>query len=192
MGAERKRAISNYRREHIMPKPKPPIFKSIAALGVLAALGGSAIAQTAMPPQSSGRFTMHPADGGMLRLDTETGSMSMCKAQTGGQGTGQGTGQWTCQSLPDERAALDKEIGRLAQENKDLQGAVKRLEDLAGIPQDKPNGNRRAEAPRFPTDKLPTPDDVDKAMSYFQSMLKKFKEKLKDIEDLDGRRTERL
>ncbi len=150
-----------------------------------APLTGSVLAQSTMPPQTSGRFTMHPANGGMLRLDTETGTMSMCKAQA--------DGQWSCQSLPDERAALDKEIGRLAQENKDLQGSVKRLEDLAGIPSDKPRSDRRAEAPHFPSpDKLPTPDDVDKAMTYLQSMLKKFKEKLRDFEDLERKPTQRL
>jgi hypothetical protein len=173
---------------------KTAILRRTVAAVTLAAVGGAivvpmSLAQTAMPPQTSGRFTMHPADGGMLRLDTETGTMSMCKAQAGGQASG----QWTCQSLPDERAALDKEIGRLAQENKDLQGAVKRLEDLAGIPADKPRSDRRAEAPKFPSaDKLPSPDDVDKAMSYLQSMLKKFKEKLKDFDEPSGRRTERL
>lgn len=172
-----------------------PKHARFAALVMLSAFGGFALVHAVqaqspaqpspMPPQSSGRFTMHPADGGMLRLDTETGTMSVCKAQAGGQ--------WSCQSLPDERAALDKEIGRLAQENKDLQGAVKRLEDLAGIPSEKPKSDRRAEGPKFPgPEKLPTPDDVDKAMSYLQSMLKKFKEKLKDFENLEGKRTERL
>ncbi len=181
-----------------MHKPKLNRFRDLVAVCGLAGLSCAlaadvCLAQAAMPPQSTGRFTMHPVDGGMLRLDTETGTMSMCKAHSG-QGAGQGaSGQWACQSLPDERAALDKEIGRLSQDNKDLQGAVKRLEDLAGIPSDTPKGDRRAGAPKFPsTDKLPTPDDVDKAMSYLQSMLKKFKEKLKDFEDLDGKRTERL
>lgn len=162
-----------------------------AGTGMLALAAGALIgvqavdAQTPAPPmapQSSGRFTMHPADGGMLRLDTETGTMSMCKAQQGGR--------WVCQTLPDERAALDKEIGRLAQENRDLQAAVKRLEDLNGIPSDR---NRRADGPHFPSpDKLPTPEDVDKAMTYLQSMLKKFKEKLKDFEDLDSKTPQRL
>ena len=159
----------------------PKLLQSFTLLAVLVT-AGAAVAQTTMPPQTTGRFTMHPADGGMLRLDTETGTMSMCKSQTGGQAGG----QWTCQSLPDERAALDKEIVRLAQENKDLQGAVKRLEDLAGIPSETKPG-QRADKP-----KLPTPDDVDKAMTYLQGMLKKFKEKLRDFEDLDGKRTEKL
>jgi hypothetical protein len=143
------------------------------------ALTTVALAQPASPPQPGGRFTMHPADGGMIRLDTDSGTMSMCKARNG---------QWQCESMPDERAALDKEIVRLAKENEDLKGAVKRLEDLAGIPSDKPQQRKGGMS------QLPGPEDVDKAMSYLQGMLKKFKEKLKEFEDLEGsgKKTERL
>jgi hypothetical protein len=146
------------------------------AVGMLA---GVAYAQTSQPA-TGGRFTMHPADGGMLRLDTETGVMSMCKSSTGGQ--------WQCESLPDERAALDKEIARLANENKDLQASVKRLEELNGIPTDKPQ-KRADNGLGVP---MPGPEDVDKAMTYLQSMLKKFKEKIREFEDLDGKKAERL
>jgi hypothetical protein len=167
------------------PMRMPVMAVSLAAVFLLPNLAAPTRAQTAMTPQTTGRFTMHPVEGGMLRLDTETGGMSLCKAQTGGQ--------WSCTTLPDERSALDQEIGRLTQENKELLGAIKRLEDLAGLPPDPTKPGRRAEAPKFPNaDKLPTPEDVDKAMSYLQGMLKKFKEKLKDFEDLDGKRIERL
>jgi hypothetical protein len=140
----------------------------------------SSLAQTS-PPVQGGRFSMHPADGGMIRLDGETGTMSMCKPRNG---------QWQCESLPDERAALDKEITRLAKENQDLQGAVKRLEELAGIPSDKPKSKSGGAMSQ-----LPGPEDVDKAMSYLQGMLKKFKEKIREFEDLEGgsgKKSERL
>ena len=153
---------------------------AIAVLG-LAAVNGIALAQSTLPPSGGGRFSMHPADGGMLRLDGETGTMSMCKSQSGGQ--------WACQALPDERAALDKEIARLAQENRDLQASVKRLEDLNGIPSDKPQKRADRGLGNVP---LPGPEDVDKAMSYLHGMVKKFKEKLKEFEDLEGKRTEKL
>ena len=130
---------------------------------------------------------MHPADGGVIRLDTQTGNMSMCKSRS--------EGSWQCESLPDERAALQLELDRLVNENKELHGSVKRLEDLAGIPEDK----RERQAGRGPeTEKgigrlpLPTEADVDQAMNYIRGMLKKFKDKLKEFEDLDGKRTEKL
>lgn len=156
------------------------LIRAATVATLLAASAVAALAQ-ATPPQAGGRFTMQPVDGGVLRLDTENGTLSMCKSRSG---------TWECQSMPDERAALDKEIQRLAKENEELKGAVKRLEDLAGIPSDKPQAKRGPGVSG-----LPGPEDVDKAMTYLQSMLKKFKEKLKEFEDLDphgGRKTERL
>ena len=44
----------------------------------------------------------------MIRLDTRTGAVSTC--------TNSGNG-WACYAVPDERAALDAEIGRLEADN---------------------------------------------------------------------------
>jgi hypothetical protein len=161
-------------------------LKTIAVSGVFASslVAPFAWAQSS-PSTAGGRYSMHPADGGVIRLDTQTGGISMCKARA--------EGQWQCEALADERTALQQEIDRLANENKDLQSAVKRLEDLAGIPEDK----RERHAGKVPDRSigrvpLPTEEDVDQAMTYLRGMLKKFKDKLKEFEDLDGKRTEKL
>jgi prefoldin subunit 5 len=99
--------------------------------------------------------------------------MSMCRDKTG---------QWACETLPDERAALEKEIERLTTENRDLYGSIKKLEEIAGVPDAKPKASVQ----------LPTEEDVDKAMSYIQRMFKKFREKLKEFEEPDGKQTQRL
>ena len=90
-----------------MIKPKMPV-RSIRAVSLTALAIGVAMtvpvlvqAQSSMPAGSPGRFTMHPADGGVLRLDTQTGALSMCK---------QVSGSWTCSILPDDRAALTAEL----------------------------------------------------------------------------------
>lgn len=57
----------------------------------------------APPPEATG-FTMQPVEGGLMRLDTRTGAMSFCAARAGA---------WTCEAVPDDRAALEAEIGRL-------------------------------------------------------------------------------
>lgn len=57
----------------------------------------------APPPETTG-FTMQPVEGGLMRLDTRTGAMSFCAQRAGG---------WTCEAVPDDRAALEAEIGRL-------------------------------------------------------------------------------
>lgn len=156
-------------------------FRTAAALLCVATLVPTTVFAQAAPPATGGRFTMQPVEGGVLRLDTDNGTLSMCK---------QRSGSWECQSTPDERAALDKEIQRLAKENDELKGAVRRLEELAGIPSDKPQAKRGGGVSG-----LPGPEDVDKAMTYLNSMLKKFREKLKEFEDIEpgsGRKSERL
>jgi hypothetical protein len=142
----------------------------LAAGGMVALSCALASAQSSMPAGSPGRFTMHPADGGVLRMDTQTGALSMCR---------QVTGSWSCTALPDDRTSMTTEIDRLKAENAELKSSVKRLEELAGVPAGADDGKSR------PGTQLPTEEDVDKAMSYVQRMLKKFKEKLRELEDTD-------
>ena len=147
---------------------------TLAAASVAVAVSSlvPAFAQSSMPAGSPGRFTMHPADGGVLRMDTQTGALSMCK---------QVAGSWTCAMLPDDRTAVTAEIDRLKTENAELKSSVKRLEDLAGVPGG--TGVEPGEDKRHSGVTMPTEEDVDKAMSYVQRMLKKFKEKLRELED---------
>jgi hypothetical protein len=52
----------------------------------------------------SARFSFRTVDGGLLRLDSETGQVAFCSARGPG---------WACETVPEDRAAFDKEIGRL-------------------------------------------------------------------------------
>ena len=61
--------------------------------------------------RENGRFALSPIPDGVIRLDTRTGDVSTC--------SNSGTG-WACYAVPDERAALDAEIGRLQAENEKL------------------------------------------------------------------------
>jgi hypothetical protein len=77
------------------------ISAGLAAV-VLLASAQAACAQT-LPADENGRYTLSATDNGYLRLDTRTGAVSICTSKGG----------WTCRVVPDERAALDQEIGRL-------------------------------------------------------------------------------
>jgi uncharacterized small protein (DUF1192 family) len=59
---------------------------------------------------------MSTTSDGVIRLDTRTGSISTCN-NAGGMG-------WSCYSVPDERAAMDAEIGRLQAENERLRAQL--------------------------------------------------------------------
>jgi hypothetical protein len=61
------------------------------------------------------RFTYHRIDDGYLRLDLRSGAVATCRQREAG---------WTCTLAPDERAALDNEIGRLQRENAALKNAL--------------------------------------------------------------------
>ena len=158
------------------------------AAGLAVAMGGLAFAQTpAAEGERPGRFIMQPVEGGILRMDTESGAMSLCTRQAG---------SLACAPVADERGT-PREIERLGRENQELRAELKRLEELLGHggdrgfgdkgPGDKGMGGDR-QARRSPKFELPSEEDVDKALGYLDRMLKKFRERMRDF-DGGGRGT---
>src|SRR6202165_4417696 len=85
-----------------------------AALIVCFAGVGSVKAQS-MPDIENGRYSLAPVADGVIRLDTRTGAVSTCNNSGAG---------WACYAVPDERAALDAEIGRLQAENEKMKAEL--------------------------------------------------------------------
>ena len=83
-----------------------------AAVVALGCMLGPVAAEDSPPEGDKGRYTMSATPDGVIRLDTRTGSISTC-SNTAGSG-------WSCYAVPDERAAMDAEIGRLQAENEKL------------------------------------------------------------------------
>jgi hypothetical protein len=158
----------------------------ISGLGVFP---GSAAAQS-MPDAENGRYALSPVADGVVRLDTRTGAVSTCS------NTGAG---WACYSVPDERAALDAEIGRLQADNErskaeleksrtELEKSKTELEKLKAeltgkieeaLPKTdslkKPEpkvaeGERRIEIP------LPSDRDMDRVMSFLEQAWRRLVE----------------
>jgi hypothetical protein len=82
-----------------------PLVLAVAGTMLLC---GPVLAQGAQPENEDSRFSFFRADGGYLRLDGRTGQVSLCTRREVG---------WLCQALPEERAALEAEIGRLQGDN---------------------------------------------------------------------------
>ena len=82
-------------------------------------LAAPAFAQST-PDSENGRFTFSPTADGVLRLDTRNGSLASCHNRVAG---------WSCYAVPDERAALDAEIGKLQRENTQLKDNLARFKD---------------------------------------------------------------
>src|SRR3954447_19744923 len=86
-----------------------------AAFTAMMTIGGGCLVAQSAPDSENGRYSMTPIPEGVLRLDSRTGTVSTC--------TRSGAG-WACYAVPDERTALDAEIGRLQAEVETLKGRL--------------------------------------------------------------------
>ena len=142
---------------------------SVAAAAVAIFLGANAALAQSMPDTENGRYALSPAADSVLRLDTRTGAVSTCNNHS--------TAGWACYAVPDERAALDAEIGRLQAENEKLKADLSQREptvtgkteealpksDSLKKPEPKiAEGERKIEIP------LPSDRDMDRMMSFLE------------------------
>lgn len=134
----------------------------------------------AMAPSSqaaSGRYQMTPVEDGFMRLDTQTGAVSICKNKDG---------KVTCKLAEDGADKYAKDIDALKQENQKLRGEVERLEQHFGLETNKNKpGQPNDLAPPVPpstTFKVPREEDVDQMFNYIEGMLNKFRERLRRLE----------
>jgi hypothetical protein len=148
---------------------------------------GTALAQS-MPDAENGRYALSPVTNGVLRLDTRTGAASICADK--------GTG-WACYAMPDERAALDEEIGRLQKDNEALQAQLAQREASVGGKTDEPlpksdslkksepklaEGEHRLEIP------LPSDRDMDRMMGFVEQAWRRLVEMANRMQkDVSGR-----
>ena len=111
----------------------------------------------------------------MVRLDTRTGTVSNCSNSSAG---------WACYAVPDERKALDEEIGRLQAENEKLKTQLAAREpakndgkgDNKQAAPDVADGQRKIEIP------LPSDQDMDRVMSFVQRAWKRLVEMANQVQ----------
>ena len=151
-------------------------FWLILAAAVLAVgLGGHARAG-ALPDTDNGRYALSPLADGVLRLDTRTGAVSTCSNSGAG---------WACYAVPDERAALDAEIGRLQADNEKMKAQLAEREPTVSGKIEEPlpksdslkksepkvaEGERKIEIP------LPSDRDMDRIMSFVEQAWRRLVE----------------
>jgi hypothetical protein len=151
-------------------------FSTVFAAAMICIGGiGAAAAQT-MPDTDNGRYALSPVADGVIRLDTRTGAVSTC--------SNTGTG-WACYTVPDERQALDTEIGRLQADNEKLKAELAAREPTVSGKIDEPlpktdqlkkpepkvaEGQRKIEIP------LPSDRDMDRMMSFLEQAWRRLVE----------------
>jgi hypothetical protein len=161
---------------------------SILAVALTAGLGGTALAQSA-PDTENGRYALSPAADSVLRLDTRTGTVSICNNSSGAG--------WGCYAVPDERAALDAEIGRLQADNEKLKAQLEARDPVVtgkieealpksdSLKKGEPkvaDGGRKIEIP------LPSDQDMDRMMSFLEKAWRRLIDMANRLQkDVSGR-----
>ena len=169
-------------------------FSKLVVLAFCLAGTGHALAG-ALPETENGRYALSPTGDGVLRLDTRTGAISTCNNSGAG---------WACYAVPDERAAMDNEIGRLQADNEKLKAENERLKaDLASREPTVPGkieevlpksdslkkgepkvaeGERKIEIP------LPSDRDMDRMMSFLERAWRRLIEMANRVQrDVNGK-----
>jgi hypothetical protein len=125
-------------------------------------LASPVFADDAPPPNEGGRCTFSKSADGFLRLDSQTGEVSVCSQRAVG---------WACLVAPEDRAALETQIARLRSEN----AALKKDILSRGLPL--PSG-AAPEPPAArdggPTVQLPTDADIDRMVAFVGRVWHRF------------------
>ncbi len=163
-------------------------FPSIIAVVVLACCVAGGARAGALPDTDNGRYALSPLADGVLRLDTRTGAVSTCNNSGAG---------WACYAVPDERAALDAEIGRLQADNEKMKAQLAGREPTVSGKIEEPlpksdslkksepkvaDGERKIEIP------LPSDRDMDRMMSFLERAWRRLIEMANRVQkDVNGK-----
>lgn len=147
---------------------------------LVAVLSGTALMAAGQTTDAdAGRYTMHKTEDGLVRLDTRTGALALCRKRDAG---------WSCRSIADADTTTESDVERLRRENAELRAEVKRLDELLGL--SGRSGSNRADPPppggKSHAFRLPSEKEVDDALDYFETMLRKFRDRLKKLESERG------
>jgi len=91
----------------------------------LACTASPVLAQDAAAPDVPSRYSFNHVNDGFLRLDNSSGQIAFCSQNSVG---------WACQAVPEDRAALEKEIARLQEEVASLKTQVAALREPPAPP----------------------------------------------------------
>jgi hypothetical protein len=152
---------------------------SLTALSLILSIsGGAAQAQNAPTDTEQGRFSFHKVDEGFLRLDARSGQVSLCNHKSLG---------WACETIPDERAALENEIARLQNGNV----ALKKELLTRGLPLPesvKPEPLAQNSDKNNLELKLPSQADIDRVVTFMERVWRRMVEAANNLQkDLQGK-----
>ena len=128
----------------------------LVLIAVLAALAAPALAEDIDALETEdGRYVLVERGADVVRLDTRTGSVSVCREKQTG---------WACALAADERDALEAESDRLADRMERLEVELRRIDERLGA------------APPPPAPAKPDKNDaeVERALDLAEKMFRRF------------------
>jgi len=124
-------------------------------------LVGPARAEEPTPDSGGGRYVFSTQSSGVLRLDTQSGAVSLCRQEAVG---------WVCQAAPDDRALFEREIARLQSENVALKRML--LAHNLALP---PGATPEAPAAQNPPSlHLPSDAEIDRMATFVGELWQRF------------------
>ncbi|VAW13453.1 hypothetical protein MNBD_ALPHA09-2133 [hydrothermal vent metagenome] len=157
-------------------------FTAIGALYVVVgAVALTAVATGALRAQgTSDRFLVTPIEGGIMRVDRQTGEVSVCKERQD---------SWNCELVPDDRLTLEREIDDLERDNDRLRWSDRyRRGEYRDYREKKRQAERRRKQQYDDLEDDPrdgggvmSPEEVDKAMNTVERMMNRFMETARQI-----------
>jgi len=116
-------------------------------------------ADDAMPDSQGGRYIFNKQADGFVRLDTQSGEVSLCSQKTVG---------WACEAAPEDRALLENEIARLRSENATLKKDIlsRGLPLPPGIMPEPPLAQNDVPQNGEPGLHLPSDADIDRMVAF--------------------------
>jgi hypothetical protein len=130
-------------------------------IGAAACILGLFYAAGTVAQDVTARYAMKDVEGGLIRLDTQTGTVSHCSKKVT---------DWVCEAVADERKAYQDEITRLTKENEDLRKKMA--------------SDAEARKKGFPGDQ-----EFEQAMNFVEKFMRRFFEFAKSMKDQIGKET---
>lgn len=112
--------------------------------------------------EEAGRYALEKSPTGYVRMDTQTGEMSICEEREG---------QLVCKLAADERAAFQDELDRLQSK---ITGLEQRLAALENNPVLKPQNL------------LPTEEEFKRSLGYMERFFRKFLDIVREADKESG------
>ncbi len=149
---------------------------AVLPLALAVAVAAPPSESVAAETETAGRYVMNPVDEGMLRLDTRSGAISLCRRADQG---------WSCEAVPDTHLKLQQELDSKTAEIEALQQELSALKARlkGGRDAGTPGAERDAAKPGTEQPSpVPGEETVDQMMTMLEGMIRRFQDMMQSLE----------